>query len=215
MTATDWDGFALQLAVWSTDAKHTPLSWRVIVPGTSGSLEERQTMDGYLAARDSGAYTNEAAASIGWPLPHPETASPLMLRKYDRKRFPPGLVTSNRLEAAILAPGDFPDVDTSVEPPVYKVAHGSVPIPTVVTIEMNRLPHGVAITPPPSPPTARVPKVGDVVVVDIGGDKYASGPVESTCVDAVGDTLPLVEVRGGWWTLVAWVDMVGHPKAGA
>lgn len=207
MTATDWDGFALQLAVWSTDTKHTPLSWRVIAPGTSASLEERQTMDGYLAARDSGAYTNEAAASVGWPLPHPETASPLMLRKYDRKRFPPGMVTSNRLEAAILAPGDFPDVDTSVEPPRYKVAPVATPVVSPVSTD-------VAATPPPTPPTARVLKVGDHVVVRTDANWYAPGVVNALLHDTA-DGAPIVAfVQLDGATAALWREVIGWTSAG-
>lgn len=115
----DWMGFAMQLAVYAADGEGKATTWRVIQPGTAGSNEEALQLSMWREKKDDPAYTNDMAASVGWPLPHPETATALQLRAYDRERFYHGRIIRQRREAAILAPGDFPDVDTSYDPPIY------------------------------------------------------------------------------------------------
>lgn len=140
----DWSGFALQLVGWEFDKDGTPTAWRVIAPGSGGSVEESQAYEGWLTRREQPGWTNDAAASIGWPLPHPETATALQRRPYDRTRFEPGIIIRDAREAAILAPGDFPNVDTSVEPPVFYPPTKPNPWPEEVAAESEPEPDAPA-----------------------------------------------------------------------
>lgn len=220
----DWSGFAMQIAVHPESGfgpKGEPLGWRVIAPGSGGTPEEAanyaawerwkaESLPKYAAPWHGNAW----AAYNGWPLPEPHTGTDgLDIRKYDRARFPAGRIITDRREAAIFTPGEpwAQDVDTTVDPPVFKDAPPTVE-PSPDTSPVPEPTGSQAVTPaggPPSP-ARRVPKVGDRVVIELpcaAPDECVleEGVIEATLTTADGDTSRAVRIAAGWGYVVGWL----------
>lgn len=212
-TTRDWSGWPMQLAVWTRDGQTMePTSWKVIEPGKSGSAEEAASYESWQQVLSRGTLTNDSAASSGWPLPDPYHATALQKRAYDRVRFSPGRIITDRREAAILAPGDFPDVDTSVDPPVFQpkdeasAAEPTVEEPVTSQAAGEVVGVGQAVNVELS---RRAPKVGDHVVIETGG-LHHQGVVASLADNGYGDTSPVVGIATengaiAWGYVVGWV----------
>lgn len=194
------------LAVYERGPDGKPTKWVLVEHDKSGSKEAAQAFRGWTCARDGGTLTNEHAASVGWPLPHPDTATPLQRRPYDRDRFAAGQVISDPRVAAIFAPGDFPDVDATRDPPeYYQRASAEPPVPTQTH---DSPPSEDTPNAPPLVASQRAPQIGDRVVVAATWGGYADGVVSALSQDAAGARTGIVRLEhgDGWHEVVAWVQ---------
>lgn len=200
MDSSTWP-FTLAVYEWGPDG--TPTKWILVEHDKSGSQEAAQAFEGWTRARDGGTLTNEHAAAVGWPLPHPDTATTLQRRPYDRARFSAGQVISDPLIAAIFAPGDFSHVNTSVDPPVFYAQ----PEPLVLHELFNDA--LVADAPNETPPVReRVLHVGDRVIVRVIEGGYVEGTVTrlSTYPDGAVSDIVQIDSIAGWHGACAWVQ---------